>query len=61
MLLCFLIENAYIKHYIHVNLTKGCNFIAGIPKVGHDRYSGGHEQQRGQRGAMWCKGATGGP
>ena len=33
---------------------------AGFPKVGHDRYSGGNEQQRGQRGGMGSKGATGG-
>ena len=26
--------------------------MPGFPKVGHDRYSGSHEQQGGQRGAM---------
>ena len=30
----------------------------GFPKVGYDRYSEGHEQQRGQRGDMSSKGAT---
>ena len=32
---------------------------AGFPKVGHDRYSGGHEQQMGIRGAKNSKGAIG--
>ena len=30
---------------------------SGFTKMGHDRYSGGHEQQRGKRGAMNSKGA----
>ena len=31
------------------------------PLGGHDRYSVGHKQQRGKRGAMSSKLATGGP
>ena len=30
-----------IKNYFRLRLFK-----AGFPKVGHDRYSGGHEQQK---------------
>ena len=32
----------------------------GFSKVGHERNSGGHEQQRDKRGAMNSKGAIGG-
>ena len=38
----------------HVLSTK-----AGFPKIGHDSYSGGHEQQSGKTGAMNSKGAIG--
>ena len=57
-----------IKVLSKINLFFRERFSPGIPKVGqvapfggYDRYSGGHEQQRGMMGAMNSKGAKWGP
>ena len=60
----FLLKNMYStrsKYVTKQNIVVKLNcvllyFRSGFLKVGHDRYSGGHEQQRGKRGTMRSKG-----
>ena len=52
--------NKYCKTDLSVFLQQGLPKWAKWPIGGHDRYSGGHEQQRGQRGPWAVKEPQGG-